>query len=1295
MKIKTIISLVISLLSFQLPAQNIFTYAGGGVGDGSNAKEAYLNDPTDAVIASNGDIYIAEAIGHRIRKVTSNGIITTIAGDGIAGFNGDNILAVNARLNSPTGLLLDPNGDLIFADKWNHRIRRINKITGIITTIAGNGTFGFSGDGGLATSAQLNSPTSVLFDESGNLLISDSFNNRIRKIDPTNIITTFTSLGDFSYGMALKGDGYLYVSCYLSCRILKIELSTGNPISIIAGLNTGPSFSGDGGSAIYAGLNEPTGLNFDSNGDLYIADSKNHRIRKIAFASGIISTIVGTGSAYFSGEGSISVYASLNTPMSISFAGNGDILIADQKNLRVRKITNATNTINSIAGYGIVGSTNSLPGNLSVNFPRGLAFDSNNNLYFADSENNKIRKINYSDGSILTVAGNGVAGGSGDNGPAVNAQLNYPLDVALDPTGNIYFVDGNSYRIRMINVSSGIISTIAGSSPGFSGDGGPAINAQMLPRGIAIAPNGDIYIAEMANNRIRKITVSTGVITTIAGTGIAGFSGDGGAAISANLSSPTNLIVNNSGEIYFSDSGNARIRKISATGIISTIAGTGTSGFFGDGGAATSARLDNPKGLAYDEAGNLYIADYNNHRIRKVNSDGIISTVAGTSGFGFSGDGGSAINASLNNPIDVAFDNNGSLYVADYNNHRVRKLDPFAVISLSNTTQTYDGNAKSVVVTTVPAGLQVITTYNGLTTPPINAGSYSVVTTLNDPLYSGQTTGTLTIIKADQIITFPPLPSICTAQTFTLNATTTSGLPITYSSSNPSVASISGNILTAVSSGSVDITATQAGNGNYNGTTATQSLTTKPTPFVTTANKTICSGNADNIILISDLTETTFSWTVQSKSSSISGVSVGATGTTSMISHTLTNSSASTSGTVVYRVTPTADGCTGSYKDITVTVNANTTGGVVATNQTICPNGDPAAFTQTTASTGPGTLNYQWQSSLDNITYNNISGATATTYNAPAGVTQTTYYQRLTAASQNGITCSASSNPIIITVASVTGGSVGANQTICSGGNPAAFTQTSAASGPGTLTYQWQKSTNGTSFSNITGATATTYDAPSGLTQTTYYKRVVTASSGNCTAESNSVTVTVSSVSTPSISQTGSVCDQYVTLKALPNGAASYIWSTGYNGQIVNMISSGTYTVTATYSNGCSRTSGSYSATIPACDSDPCDDPLARTEPCDDPPVESLKAELSVTKTTAYPNPADAALTVHLPVAAETNLTVQLYSQYGQLLQSATMLTGEKKVMFDTKVLSNGIYLVKIESVKGLAPFTRKVVISH
>ncbi len=331
--------------------------------------------------------------------------------------------------------------------------------------------------------------------------------------------------------------------------------------------------------------------------------------------------------------------------------------------------------INTIAGTGILSYSGdggaAIVANLNV--PQGLAIDTLGNIYVCDILNHRIRKINEL-GVISTFAGTGSMGFSGDGGPATAAQLNTPYNITLDRYGNVYVADGDNNRIRKINCS-GIISTIAGNgSSGYSGDGGAATIAALFhPSGIVVDSSMTVFFTDARNNRVRKIS-SSGIITTIAGSGLAGFSGDGGAATAAIIDYPVGIFLDHDHTIYFADYNNSRIRKIDTLGIISTVAGTGSRMYSGDGGAATAAGLNRPWGIASDGSGCIYIADEFNYRVRKISSTGIIQTIAGTGSSGYSGDGGTATAADIGTPIGIAVDNYNNVYFSDGGGGRVRKI---------------------------------------------------------------------------------------------------------------------------------------------------------------------------------------------------------------------------------------------------------------------------------------------------------------------------------------------------------------------------------------------------------------------------------------------------------------------------------------------------------------------------------------------------------------------------------------------------------------------------------------------
>ena len=350
----------------------------------------------------------------------------------------------------------------------------------------------------------------------------------------------------------------------------------------------------------------------DSSGNLYITDTNNDRIRKVDSA-GTITTIAGTGERRFGGDGGPAIQAQLDAPSGVVVDGAGNLYIADLANHRIRKV-DSTGTITTIAGTGErgFGGDGGPATQARLNYPYGVAVDGAGNLYIADLANHRIRKVD-STGTITTFAGTGERGFGGDGGPASQAQINFPTGVAVDEAGNLYIADWSNARIRKVD-GTGTITTIAGTGElGFGGDGGPAIQARLsLPYSVAVDGAGNLYIADQYNNRIRRVD-STGTLTTIAGTGERRFGGDGGPAIQAQLGDPTGVAVDGAGNLYIADQYNNRIRRVDSTGTITTIAGTGERGF---SGPATQAQLDDPTGVAVDGAGNLYIADASNHRIR-------------------------------------------------------------------------------------------------------------------------------------------------------------------------------------------------------------------------------------------------------------------------------------------------------------------------------------------------------------------------------------------------------------------------------------------------------------------------------------------------------------------------------------------------------------------------------------------------------------------------------------------------------------------------------------------------------
>ena len=650
-------------------------------------------------------------------------LIYTIAGNGSGGYSGDGGSATLANLNYPMSVARDAAGNLYVADYNNNVIRKIAAGTGVITTFAGKGTAGYSGDNGPATSAYFNEPNGLAFDSAGNLFIADLGNSVIREIAATtHIVTTVAGTGTYGY-------------------------------------------SGDGGLATSAVLARPWNIAIDSSNNLYISDSDANVIRKVSASTKIITTVAGKQSVGYTGDGGPATAAELNTPRGISFDGSGNLLIADFNNNVIRKVTAATGVITTVAGNGYGAGTGD--GGYSgdggpatsakLHYPADMKVDSAGNLFIADFQNNRVRKVTASTGIITTAVGTGdtgCIGFGGDGGAATSAAICYPMGLLFDTSGNLYVADTDGNRVRKVTVS-GIPPTTQTAAPTFSISAGTYPGPQMvtitdstpgavvyltldgsLPNTGMYAYNGPVDVSSSVT--IKAIAVAPGyltsdpviaaytitsppatVITTVAGSGAKGFIGAGGPATSAQFGELRGLVVDSAGNIFFSDSWNSVVWMVSAkTGIASVIAGNGTSGYQGDGGPANSAELNFPDGLALDAAGNLYIADAKNNLIRKADAKtGLISTVAGFPGsFCCSidiGDGGPATSAFLSYPNSVAFDTAGNLYISDYAHQRVRKVSASSGIittiagSGSGTESSGDGGPATSAKFTLISGLAI------------------------------------------------------------------------------------------------------------------------------------------------------------------------------------------------------------------------------------------------------------------------------------------------------------------------------------------------------------------------------------------------------------------------------------------------------------------------------------------------------------------------------------------------------------------------------------------------------------
>lgn len=548
----------------------------GGFWRWRTGNGCFFLTPRDVFVDNDGNILVLDVSASVIRKIDKEtSIIETIVGNGEDGYSGDGGLAVEASLSSPSDLYVDGQGNIYIADAGNSRIRRVDALTGIIETVAGNGNFDFSGDGGPAIEASLSLPRSVFLDKEGNIFISDMSNFRIRKVAAnTGIIETVAGNGSRGF----SGDGGSAVNasiggnrCHVDIngnlyipdggRIRKVDATTGI-IETIAGGNIK-----DGYLSYQARLDSPGEVFVDKNGDVYFSDDENSVIRKIDAATGLVATVAGNGGSGFSGEGGLATEASF-TLVSDIFVKNGDIYIADQGAQRLFKVDGISGIINTIAGKP---GPDSSPGDggLAVNTFIGnitsVFVDDDANIYFSVDFPSQIRKIDGETNLVETIAGTQIDSFSGDGGPAIEATLDGPSDIYVDKAGNIYISDKWNGRIRRIDAETGIIETVVGNGTYvFSNDdGAPALEASLwTPSCVVVDDAGNIFIVDPIKDLIRRVDAQTGIIETIAGNGHQNLSGDGGLATEAGLS-PSSLSLTSSGTTMFiADQGNNRIRMV-------------------------------------------------------------------------------------------------------------------------------------------------------------------------------------------------------------------------------------------------------------------------------------------------------------------------------------------------------------------------------------------------------------------------------------------------------------------------------------------------------------------------------------------------------------------------------------------------------------------------------------------------------------------------------------------------------------------------------------------------------------
>lgn len=617
-----------------------------------------------------GNVYVADPNNHMVFKI-SGGALTIVAGTGVEGYFGDGGAATAARLDFPMAIAFGPTGELFTSDTNNSVVRKVDS-AGNIVTVVGVGFAGYFGDGGPAVNAALSSPEGIAFDPAGNLFIADTGNGVIRKVDPSGTITTLavTNLPPNSTGLCIPEDvasrsaGVVYVAD--TCDNQVFTLDSGGNLTVVAGNGTS-GYSGDGGPGVNASLFNPIALTFDSAGNLYIADEANNVVRKVD-TGGTITTVVGNGGFGFLGDGGPALSASLAQPGALAFDPAGNLYIGDTSSERIRKV-GTSGTITTVAGNGRFkyAGDGGAATSASLDSPTGVTVDPAGNVFTADIANLVVRNITPA-GVIGTYAGTSVPAPTytGDGGPATAATLNFPTDVQSDGAGNVYVSEGG--RVHKITPSR-IITTLLSGGPNnlvFVENGGLSLASRL-----ALDSQGNVYFSDFANSRVLKLD-NTGAVTVVAGTGARGFSGDGGPAILARLRQPRGVAVDLAGNLYIADQGNRRVRKVDTSGIITTVAGNGTTTISGDGGPATSAGLPNPFAVTVDGAGNLFIGS--GGTVRKVDANGVISTIAGGGFIGPTVDGIPAVNAAFTNVQGLAFDAAGNLYLSDRFNDRIRKI---------------------------------------------------------------------------------------------------------------------------------------------------------------------------------------------------------------------------------------------------------------------------------------------------------------------------------------------------------------------------------------------------------------------------------------------------------------------------------------------------------------------------------------------------------------------------------------------------------------------------------------------
>ncbi len=628
-----------------------------------------------------------------VTAAAATGDITTIAGGGIP-IVGSNQLSTSFS-GGANDVVFDSAGNYYYADSMNHRVYKVNQ-QGIVSVFAGTGNASYRSNDGLAIETDLFSPNALAFDANGNLHIADS-GRCIRKVDSFGTITTVLCKPNNSgSGFSFDSSNNLYYIdnvedyglAYSSLTVIKKRTPSGIT-TIVAGSQettgdpySAPSTYGDEGIATQIALRTVTDIFVDTSNNVYFSETGSEIIRKLS-TSGMLTTVAGNltnGYTHDGGQsGVLATSTGLSSPSGIFLDNLGNLFIADSGNHQIRKV-NTAGIITTVAGSGIGFPRKSGDGGVATNAklynPAAVAVDGSGKTYIADTDNYSVRLVD-TDGIITTIAGTGSPYFSGDSGLATSSQLFQPHDVITDAAGNIYIADSGNHRIRKID-TSGIITTVAGTgASGFNGDSIPATSATFdSPRHLAIDSTGNIYVSDYYNRRIRKIDPQ-GIMTTVVGNGTQDYNDDNsGIATEIPLGDPGDIALDREGNLYVIDG--LRVLKINPSGNFTRFAGTGTPGYSGDNGSAINAEL-RPSSLTIDPTGNVFIGVDN--YIRKVNTAGIITTIAGNGFMGSNGDNGPALSASLSSPDGITVDGYGNLYFTDKHERTLRKIDVAGTIT--------------------------------------------------------------------------------------------------------------------------------------------------------------------------------------------------------------------------------------------------------------------------------------------------------------------------------------------------------------------------------------------------------------------------------------------------------------------------------------------------------------------------------------------------------------------------------------------------------------------------------------